>query len=107
MDNKRLALTLKFGGCWSKVKNENRKKYIWKRKIKKIIKVNKDIFCFSLLIQDIEGTCSWLKGHGYTLYFHISGTPTKNYMFISNDIDMMELVRLSNESSQAKVVIVT
>lgn len=52
VDNDWVALTLKFGGYWSKVKNENRNKY--ERGRQKTIKINKDIICFPLLIQNRE-----------------------------------------------------
>ncbi|KAI0509829.1 hypothetical protein KFK09_010426 [Dendrobium nobile] len=97
------SIVFKYGGYWTAVKGQNRKKYVGGSQ--KTLKVERGDINLILLKERIEALCTWIRGHIYDLHYHITGTSPKIYMPILSDTDVMDMLISSSDGNRVEVVV--
>ncbi|XP_020695423.2 uncharacterized protein LOC110108909 [Dendrobium catenatum] len=98
------SILLKFGGCWTEVKGQNRMKYVGGNQ--KTLKFERSHINLLLLKEQTEAICQWIRGHAYDLHYHISGTSPKMYMPIKSENDVIDMLLGSRNVNKVEVVVV-
>ncbi|PKU69372.1 hypothetical protein MA16_Dca002642 [Dendrobium catenatum] len=97
------SIILKFGGYWSEVQGQARMKYVGGSQ--KSLKLRRDEITMLLLKEHVETLCHWLRGQPFDLHYHVNGTSPKNYLLISSDSDVVEMLECSYERNKIEVVV--
>ncbi|KAI0513643.1 hypothetical protein KFK09_009673 [Dendrobium nobile] len=101
--NNLCSIVFKYGGYWTTVKGQSRKKYVGGSQ--KTLKVERGDINLFLLKERTETLCTWIRGPIYDLYYHITGTSPKIYMLILSDTDVMDMIISSSDSNRVDVVV--
>ncbi|PKU76853.1 hypothetical protein MA16_Dca001459 [Dendrobium catenatum] len=96
-------IVLKFGGSWSEVQGQARMKYVGGRH--KSLRLQSDEITMLLLKERVETLCHWLRGQPFDLHYHVNGTSPKNYMLVSSDSDVVDMLESSYERNRIEVVV--